>query len=147
MNPNDRGVPQFSGITKYDLQLAGAGGGGARSAVAGQVLHGGSRLGGEAVFVPKPKPGSSGSNDKEASQAGQGQLEEDAGYLMTFVTDEASLQSELVIYDAASMASAPVARLRLPQRVPHGFHGAWVSAGHLAAQAARQREEGAAALA
>ena len=26
MNPTDRGVPQFSGITKYDLQLAGAGG-------------------------------------------------------------------------------------------------------------------------
>ena len=59
MNPHDRGVPQFSGITKYDLQLAGAGGGGgAGSTVAGQVLHGGSRLGGEAVFVPKPKPSS-----------------------------------------------------------------------------------------
>jgi carotenoid cleavage dioxygenase len=144
MNPNDRGVPQFSGITKYDLQLAGAGGGGgAGSAVAGQVLHGGSRLGGEAVFVPKPKPSSSvrGSNGKKASQ--EEQEEEDAGYLMTFVTDEATLQSELVVYDAASMASAPVARLRLPQRVPHGFHGAWVSADHLAAQAARQREEGA----
>ena len=140
MQPNDRGEPQFSGITKYDLQLAG----GARSAVAGQVLHGGSRLGGEAVFVPKPKPGSS-SNGKKAQQAAlekEGeQEEEDAGFLMTFVTDNATLQSELVIYDAASMASAPVARLRMPQRVPHGFHGAWVSAAQLAEQAEQQRRE------
>jgi carotenoid cleavage dioxygenase len=31
-----------------------------------------------------------------------------------------------VILDAARFAARPVARIRLPQRVPFGFHGAWI---------------------
>jgi carotenoid cleavage dioxygenase len=31
------------------------------------------------------------------------------------------------------IGDGPVARIPLPRRVPHGFHGAWVSAQRLAA--------------
>lgn len=48
----------------------------------------------------------------------------------------AAPQSELVVLDAATMSSAPVCRLRLPCRVPLGFHGTWVSEEQLAAQRA-----------
>ncbi len=52
---------------------------------------------------------------------------EDDGYLMTYVHDETSNKSELVVYDARTMSDAPVARVQLPQRVPYGFHGMHVS--------------------
>ncbi|KJZ80307.1 hypothetical protein HIM_00157 [Hirsutella minnesotensis 3608] len=60
---------------------------------------------------------------------------EDDGWLLTYVCDESQFiegearddaQSELWIIDARSMRNA-VARIRLPQRVPSGFHGDWFS--------------------
>ena len=56
-------------------------------------------------------------------------LDEDAGYLVTFVTDsEDNFSTELYIYDAHALtdASAPICRIRCPQRVPSGFHGNFV---------------------
>lgn len=41
---------------------------------------------------------------------------EDDGYLMTYVHDETANRSEFVVYDARTMAAAPVARVALPQR-------------------------------
>ncbi len=64
---------------------------------------------GEGVFVPA------------SSRAG-----EDEGCVLAYVYDPGRDGSELVILDAASFAGAPLARIRLPQRVPFGFHGAWV---------------------
>jgi carotenoid cleavage dioxygenase len=52
---------------------------------------------------------------------------EDAGWLVTFVYDENEQQSELVIVDAQNITAEPVARVIIPQRVPYGFHGTWVS--------------------
>ena len=72
--------------------------------------YGKGRRPGEAVFVADPL----------ASQ-------EDAGWLMTFVHDDATDSSELVIVDAADVAAAPVARVTLPRRVPFGFHGSWIA--------------------
>jgi carotenoid cleavage dioxygenase len=34
--------------------------------------------------------------------------------------------SDLVIIDASDFEGGPVARIRLPRRVPHGFHGNWM---------------------
>ncbi len=53
---------------------------------------------------------------------------DDAGYLITYVTDEATATSELVVLDASNIQAGPVAAVELPQRVPYGFHAAWVPA-------------------
>jgi carotenoid cleavage dioxygenase-like enzyme len=63
---------------------------------------------GEAVFVP----------------AGDG---EDAGYLMCYVYDGTREGSDFVVLDAGEVTAGPIARVRLPARVPLGFHGNWIS--------------------
>lgn len=50
---------------------------------------------------------------------------EDDGFLMTFIFDAVSDQSQFVIYDAATMDSSPIASIDLP-RIPDGFHGSWI---------------------
>ena len=72
--------------------------------------HGPGRGSGEAVFVPDP----------------DGRAEDD-GWLMSYIYDENTDASELVILDARDLGRSPVARVLLPQRVPYGFHGNWVS--------------------
>jgi carotenoid cleavage dioxygenase-like enzyme len=66
---------------------------------------------GEAVFVP-----------------GSGPADESSGWYMAYVYDPARDGSDLVIIDASDFAGQPVARIKLPQRVPYGFHGNWISA-------------------
>ena len=53
---------------------------------------------------------------------------------MTYVHDEAKAASECVIYSAKTMSSQPLARIMLPQRVPYGFHGEFVTKAELASQ-------------
>lgn len=72
--------------------------------------HGHGRGGGEPVFVSRPSP-----------------TAEDDGWLITFVHDVANGTAELVVLDAQDLARREVARVLLPQRVPYGFHGNWVS--------------------
>ena len=52
---------------------------------------------------------------------------EDGGWMMGLVTDEAENRTELVILDAQDFAGDPVATVKLPRRVPYGFHGNWIS--------------------
>jgi carotenoid cleavage dioxygenase-like enzyme len=59
---------------------------------------------------------------------------EDDGYLLTFVAERASERSELQIFDARRLEPGPIARIRIPQRVPTGYHTRWVSAEELANQ-------------
>lgn len=68
-------------------------------------------------FGPGRRPG-----EAVFAQAGKG---EDAGYLMTFVHDENTGVSEFAVIDATAPTRGPIARVKLPQRVPYGFHGAW----------------------
>jgi carotenoid cleavage dioxygenase-like enzyme len=63
--------------------------------------------------------------------AAEGATEEDDGYLLTFVTEEATGRSELYVIDARTLQAA--ARIAIPQRVPTGYHTRWVSAAELAA--------------
>jgi hypothetical protein len=51
---------------------------------------------------------------------------EDDGYLVGFVWNGLENRSEVWIIDAQKLAEGPVARVILPQRVPHGFHSTWV---------------------
>jgi carotenoid cleavage dioxygenase len=51
---------------------------------------------------------------------------EDEGWLMGFVYDNSRDASDLLILDAQEIDGEPVARIKLPRRVPHGFHGNWL---------------------
>ena len=51
---------------------------------------------------------------------------EDDGYVVAYVTDTVSLNSEFWIIRADQFENGPVAKLKLPQRVPAGFHGRWI---------------------
>ncbi|MGM9454612.1 carotenoid oxygenase family protein [Legionella bozemanae] len=51
---------------------------------------------------------------------------EDDGYLLLFVYDKRSNQSELVLLDAQSFQNDPIARIKMPRRIPHGLHGSWM---------------------
>jgi carotenoid cleavage dioxygenase-like enzyme len=70
--------------------------------------HGPGRSSGEPVFIAR-----------------EGSTAEDDGWLVTFV--HAADAAEFVVLDAQDIARGPVARVPLPQRVPLGFHGNWVS--------------------
>ncbi|MFT7651178.1 MAG: carotenoid cleavage dioxygenase-like enzyme [Limisphaerales bacterium] len=87
-------------ILKYDRET------GERS----DIELGQGRVGGEPVFV-----------------AADNAKSEDDGYLMTYVYDANTDESQFVIMDAASMDNEPVAAIDLP-RVPGGFHGNWIPA-------------------
>jgi carotenoid cleavage dioxygenase-like enzyme len=75
--------------------------------------HGPGRAAGEPVFVGRP-----GSDPVAA---------EDDGWLVTFVHDLGAGTAEFVVLDAQDLDRGYVARVPLPQRVPYGFHGNWVS--------------------
>jgi carotenoid cleavage dioxygenase len=53
---------------------------------------------------------------------------EDDGWLMSFVYDPAVDRSDLVVLSAADPFAGPVATVKLPARVPMGFHGNWIPA-------------------
>jgi carotenoid cleavage dioxygenase len=44
---------------------------------------------------------------------------------MMFVYKNDTNKSEFVILDAKIISAEPIARILLPQRVPHGLHGSW----------------------
>jgi carotenoid cleavage dioxygenase len=52
---------------------------------------------------------------------------EDDGWVMAYVHDRETDQSDVVILHAQDFAGGPVATIHLPQRVPFGFHGNWVA--------------------
>jgi carotenoid cleavage dioxygenase-like enzyme len=90
-------------LVRYDLTT-----GAAQEHVFGTVDSPGGP--GEAVFVP-----------------GAGAPDESSGWYMGYVYDPARDGSDLVIIDASDFGGKPVARIKLPQRVPYGFHGNWIS--------------------
>jgi carotenoid cleavage dioxygenase len=53
-------------------------------------------------------------------------LADDAGWLLSFVHDDAAGETVLAVLDATDVAAGPVAEVIMPQRVPYGFHATWV---------------------
>lgn len=62
----------------------------------------------EPVFVPR------------SPQASEG-----AGFLLAVVYRQEENRSDLVVLDAENMTGEPLATVKLPHRVPYGFHGNW----------------------
>ncbi len=89
----------FDGLMKYDTD----------SGKSETFIFGPGRFGSEAPFAPR-------TNAKS----------EDDGYLVSFVHDEMTDTSELVILDAQNITDGPIARVIIPQRIPSGFHACWV---------------------
>jgi carotenoid cleavage dioxygenase-like enzyme len=84
-------------IVKYDTRNGGA-----------RTHHLGTGMtAGEAVFVPA-----------------EGARAEDEGWLLSVVGDRAGTGSQLLVLDAAALTAQ--ATVRLPRRVPAGFHGSWI---------------------
>ncbi|KAL9252030.1 9-cis-epoxycarotenoid dioxygenase NCED6, chloroplastic-like protein [Drosera capensis] len=102
--------PKCSGIAKVDL-------------VTGHAIkfwYGEGRYGGEPCFVPARDQNGTKLNGRE-----------DEGWVLGFVRDELRERSELVILRATDMKQ--VACVRIPTRVPYGFHGTFVRADELGA--------------
>ncbi|KAE8124583.1 hypothetical protein FH972_019450 [Carpinus fangiana] len=99
--------PKVSGFAKVDL-------------FTGEIrkhIYGEQRYGGEPLFLPR-----SPSSEKE-----------DDGYILAFVHDEKEWQSELQIINAMDLKLE--ATVKLPTRVPYGFHGTFISSKDLERQA------------
>lgn len=69
---------------------------------------GGGRATMEPVFVRKPDA-----------------VAEDDGWILSYVYDAERGLTDVVILDAQAFTDAPLAVIRLPVRVPFGFHGGW----------------------
>ncbi len=54
-----------------------------------------------------------------------GSTGEDDGYLVTITLDVERDESHCAVFDAASLAAGPIARIRLPERVSSGTHACW----------------------
>lgn len=91
--------PRFPGILKHDMPAG----------TVERVDFGPGRHGAEPVFVPR-----------------DGSVEEDDGYLMTYVYDESTDASDFVVFDARDLQRGAIATVKLPTRVPYGFHGSWI---------------------
>ncbi|MCW2653082.1 MAG: Carotenoid oxygenase [Mycobacterium sp.] len=75
-------------------------------------------------FGAAPNPGTPGEAVFVAAGATS---DEQAGWYMSYVYDPARNGTDLVIVDASDFTGEPVARVQLPQRVPNGFHGNWIT--------------------
>ncbi|XP_023551972.1 9-cis-epoxycarotenoid dioxygenase NCED1, chloroplastic-like [Cucurbita pepo subsp. pepo] len=90
--------PKVSGFVKVDLFTG----------ESRKYLYGEQRYGGEPLFLPR-----------EGAEA------EDDGHILTFVHDEKEWKSELQIVNAMTLELE--ATVKLPSRVPYGFHGTFIS--------------------
>lgn len=89
----------YNGLVKYDMQQKSS-----------QIHNFGEFFEiGEAVFAPKTNNGA-----------------EDEGYIMLFVYNKKENSSEFIILNAQDFTAEPLAKIKLPQRVPNGLHGSWM---------------------
>ncbi len=99
------GMFLFNGLCKHDL----------RNKTRQDLSFGAGIYGSEAPFAPRI-------NSKS----------EDDGYLVSFITDMNHNRSECWVYAAQDLGAGPLAKVRLPARIPSGTHACWASAEELA---------------
>jgi len=100
----EKGWFLFNGLVKHDL----------KQGTADTVMFGEGRYGSEAPFIKR----------KDA-------VDEDDGYLVSFITDMQADRSECVVYDTKDIASGPVCQIILPHRICSGTHATWAHASEL----------------
>lgn len=100
-------MPKISGVVKLDVSK-----GDRDDCTVARRMYGNGCYGGEPFFVAK---------DPENPEA-----EEDDGYVVTYVHNEVTGESKFLVMDAKSPELEIVAAVRLPRRVPYGFHGLFV---------------------
>ncbi|XP_011092645.1 probable carotenoid cleavage dioxygenase 4, chloroplastic [Sesamum indicum] len=102
-------MPKISGVVKLDVSTSE---GDRRDCIVGSRMFGAGCFGGEPFFV--------------ARQPDNPNAEEDDGYVVTYVHNENTGESRFLVMDARSPSLEIVAAVRLPRRVPYGFHGLFV---------------------
>lgn len=107
-------APKIGGVAKLDFDRAGEG-----DCTVAQRDFGPGCFAGEPFFV---------ADDVE------GNGNEDDGYLVCYVHDEATGENRFVVMDARSPDLEIVAEVQLPGRVPYGFHGLFVTQAELQSQ-------------
>ncbi|KAG8375216.1 hypothetical protein BUALT_Bualt10G0077300 [Buddleja alternifolia] len=105
---------KIAGVVKVDLSLSTATSG---ECTVARRLYGSGCYGGEPFFVAREP-------DNPAA-------EEDDGYLITYMHNENTEESKFLVMDAKSPTLEILAAVKLPQRVPYGFHGIFVPESHL----------------
>jgi carotenoid cleavage dioxygenase len=98
---NDGGLPEWTAVRKYDLE---------RGTTVTRSFGPGNGAG-EPLFVPRRE-----------------NADEDDGCVLALVYDRARNASDFYILDARDVAGEPIATIRIPHRIPYGFHGNWVPA-------------------
>lgn len=99
-------MPKISGVVKLDVSK-----GERKECTVASRMYGEGCFGGEPFFVARE------------TDAGS---EEDDGYLVTYVHNENTGESKFLVMDAKSLNLDIVAAVKLPNRVPYGFHGLFV---------------------
>lgn len=101
-------MPKISGVVKLDLSKEDK----RVECTAARRMYGPRCFGGEPFFVAR---------EPENPDA-----EEDDGFVLSYVHDEKAGESRFLVMDAKSPKLDIVATMKLPRRVPYGFHGIFV---------------------
>ncbi|CAI9771646.1 unnamed protein product [Fraxinus pennsylvanica] len=102
-------MPKISGVVKLDVSVSDCD---RCDCIVANRLYGEGCFGGEPFFVAKEP------NNPNA--------DEDDGYVVSYVHNEKTGESRFLVMDAKSPNLDIVAAVKLPRRVPYGFHGLFV---------------------
>lgn len=102
-------MPKITGVVKLDVTVSEAD---RRDCIVASRMYGPGCFGGEPFFV--------------AREPDNPEADEDDGYLVSYVHDENIGESRFLVMDAKSPNLNIVAAVKLPRRVPYGFHGLFV---------------------
>ncbi|XWS49351.1 hypothetical protein CRYUN_Cryun13aG0156400 [Craigia yunnanensis] len=100
-------MPKISGVVKLDVSKTER-----QECTVASRMYGTGCFGGESFFVAK--------------EPGNPEADEDDGYVVSYVHNENTGESRFLVMDAKSPDLDIVATVKLPRRVPYGFHGLFV---------------------